>query len=519
MLNDTRTQLVFIRVVVLILHFIGPACTTYTAALARRALASRQWPSATVLNVWCIAETAFYFFFLWYRRHLQKEAIHPPLRTKEERKLLFEKVRSEIHDPERFLSGWFRGAKIEDIGREDLKEFLSWAFWEGRSGDADEQELEELVSKVEKMMRRTFPPGRGTAKSLRLTLDPIDMECRSLLWYTIIMLVDTISHVRLLAYGIKYHSSFKSNFAVFPPRPLAAATSSAKSPAQDLAYWVRPHTSKTRRPIVYLHGIGVGLHPNVEFLHELDLALNSSTDPKDRVGILSLEILQISSRLTHSILTRAEFLEQFAAILDAHGWDKIVLLSHSYGSVLSTHILTDPALSARVSSVLLVDPVTILLHMPDVAYNFTVREPKMANEWQLWYFASKDPGVAHTLGRHFHWSQNLLWRSRIMELVDRGMKVTASLARRDLIVDTESVGAYLMEGTLSDPVLVKNDQGEEKMELRMEKDDEHWKKRQWSGKKGLEVLWWDDLDHAQIFDTKERREKLVKVLVEYSKAR
>lgn len=389
MLNDTWPQYIFIRVVVLLLHSIGPVCATYSLTLARRAYVATQWPSLTALATWCLAETAFYCFFLWYRTHLQREAIHPHLRTKQQRKELFDKVRSEIHDPEKFLSGWFRGAKIEDIGREDLREFLAWAFWEGRNVAHDEAELEELVVKVEKMTRRSFPPGSGKAKSLRLTLDPIEMECRSLLWYGIIMLVDTITHMRLLLNGFGYYSTWRTTFGIFPPRPLAAVTSTASSPVEKVSYWLRPHTSKTRLPVIYLHGIGVGLHPNVSFLYELDNALNSNASDDDKVGIMAVEALQICSRLTHSILTRAEFIVQMTQILDHHGWDRFVLMSHSYGSVLSTHILTDEAMAERVSSTLLVDPVTILLHMPDVAYNFTVRKPRHANEWQLWYFASK----------------------------------------------------------------------------------------------------------------------------------
>ncbi|KAK4899350.1 hypothetical protein LTR49_027649 [Elasticomyces elasticus] len=159
--------------------------------------------------------------------------------------------------------------------------------------------------------------------------------------------------------------------------------------------------------------------------------------------------------------------------------------------------------------------------MPDVAYNFTVRKPKSANEWLLWYFGSKDPGVAHTLGRHFFWSENVLWRDQIMTLIDgQGMRVTASLASRDVIVDTRAVGAYLMSGEVPEPVVMENGSGKGKdMELEVkgkESDLQQWKTAPWKGK-GLEVLWWDNLDHAQVFDAKHWRAKLVEVLVEYSK--
>lgn len=529
MLNDTLFEYIQIRAVILLLHAIGPVCTAYAVTLLRRSVLHPQPTQLNALHIYCAAEAAFFLFFLWYRRTLQHEAIHPPLRSKEERKKLFDKMKSEIHDPEKFLGGWFLGAEIEDIGRDDLKDYLSWAFWEGRTTKGDEAELEEMTVKVEKMVRKEFKAGKGKAKSLRLTLDPIEMEWRSLLWYGIIMLVDTVSHLRLLWHGMKYHSTPSTSLWIFPPRPLAAVTASKESPANKLSYWVRPHTSKKRLPILWIHGIGVGMHPHIEFMHELDLALNSPQSKKDanddgEVGILSLEIMQICSRLTHPILTRTEFLSQLTLILDEQGYSRFVLVSHSYGSVFSTYILTDEKLCSRVSATFLMDPVTILLHMPDVAFNFTVRKPKKANEWQLWYFASKDPGTAYTLGRHFFWSENILWRDHITSLTDRGMRITASLAERDLIVDAAAVGAYLMEYDVPDPVMVEGKRDGKHMELMSEAKQggedvkDGWKTRAWKGK-GLEVMWWDDLDHAQVFDTPERRKKLVDVCVEYSRGK
>lgn len=103
------------------------------------------------------------------------------------------------------------------------------------------------------------------------------------------------------------------------------------------------------------------------------------------------------------------------------------------------------------------------------------------------------------------------------------MRITASLARRDLIVDTEAVGAYLMQDdVVPDPVLRRRDgedgvserEGVMGLEVEGENKKQEWKEREFVGK-GLEVLWWDELDHAQVFDIKETREKLVRVLVEY----
>ena len=118
----------------------------------------------------------------------------------------------------------------------------------------------------------------------------------------------------------------------------------------------------------------------------------------------------------------------------------------------------------------------------------------------------------------------MLWRDRLQHLVQRNrMRITASLARRDLIVDTEAVGAYLMQDdVVPDPVLRRRDgedgvserEGVMGLEVEGENKKQEWKEREFVGK-GLEVLWWDELDHAQVFDIKETREKLVRVLVEY----
>lgn len=204
------------------------------------------------------------------------------------------------------------------------------------------------------------------------------------MWYGLIMIADTVALLLLMAKGFTYYRhSFLGVASVFPPRPAALFTRNVSS-APDYSYFLRKHTSKTRLPVVYIHGIGIGLLPFIRFLKELDQALNAQASEDDQVGILAIEILQISSRLTTSIPGRAEFLSQLTTIIDQHfGPGRFVLASHSYGSVLSTHIMNDPQLSPRISGTLLVDPVTLLLHMPDVAYNLRVAYPNLLQDRQL----------------------------------------------------------------------------------------------------------------------------------------
>ena len=529
MLNHSFASLIFIRISVAGLQSIGPCSLAWTIWLAydvlfnHKSLSELRLPG---LQAYAVAEGLFYLFFLWYRRRLQREAVHPPLRTREERKQLVTQVRTEIHDVDKFLSGWFRGANPKDIGRDELKRFLAWTFWEGRVTDEHAEELEEYAQIIENMTGRRFREGRGTAEALRLTLDPIEMDVRSLTWYAIVMLVEQSTFVRFWIAGFSHFRTRTAGPWVFPPRP-GTLLAKGKSPADSLSYWYRPHTSKTRLPVLFIHGIGIGLYPYVDTLEAIAKQPTSSPDhlSDQGIGVLAIEILPISFRLTQPIMQRRAFIDQITAILDKHGWDKFVLSSHSYGSVFSTHMLTHPPLATRIAATVLIDPVTLLLHMPDVAFNFTVRKPRSANEWQLWYFASKDPGVAHTLGRHFFWNENSLWRSRIRELMAGGMRFTVSLASRDLIVDTEAVARYLLldddddDDGVPDPLIEIDEGGSRRMRLEARGDsagEQDWKSRPWSGE-GLDVLWCEDLDHAQVFDDSVARGRLVAVLDEYSK--
>lgn len=180
------------------------------------------------------------------------------------------------------------------------------------------------------------------------------------------------------------------------------------------------------------------------------------------------------------LLDRKHMLAALTRVLQYHHIDTFVLVGHSYGTVLSAHILRDPALSARVCATMLIDPIPFLLHLPPVAYNFVYRTPRAASEWQLWYFASRDPDVARALSRHFFWAENVLWREDLA-----GRDAAVVLCGEDQIVDTREVRRYLT-GT----------------------DDVSFR---WQGD-GLEVLYYPELDHSNQFQYAECRQPMLEVL-------
>lgn len=477
MLNPTTHELVFIRVCVLFLTYL-PCIVPFLPP-----------PFWVLLPL----EALYYLLVLRpFERRLSHRARHPPHNV--DRQALFQRCLDNVPDPERYLSLWALGAHPNDIRRDNVRDFLLWAFFDRESVVPEiEDELEGYINKTEELLGRSLAPGRGPAVPMRLTFDHVPTRYRSVVWYMIVGLIDSATHCHLLWHGFDFWpSSLRTNLLhVFPPRLLASSELLRRqSPSDKLCYWYRRPRSPTTEtpatlPIVFLHGIGIGLHPYVPFLASLP-----ATSP-----IVALEVLPISMRLTKSnILARPDFILHLKEILRHHRIHQFVLVGHSYGTVMATHVLHDSELSPRVEGIMLVDPVTLLLHLPDVAYNFTRRTPQTANEWQLWYLASMDPGIALVLGRHFFWRENIIFKEELVA----GRRAAVCLSSRDLIVDTMAVARYLI-----------SDENETCKVLEAAKESSVMTSS------GIELLW-VELDHAQVFDKSHDYSRIIETIKRFA---
>ena len=151
-----------------------------------------------------------------------------------------------------------------------------------------------------------------------------------------VFVVDTITCVSMRWHGFQFHRlPYKQFFTVFPMRPLSLLSRQV-TPGKKVSYWYRPHTSKNRLPVLFIHGIGIGLYPYVNFLSQIPQESSVSAEDSG-IGIIAIEIMPVSFRLTSPTLKKDEMCDEIHKILQKHGWDKIVLVSHSYGIIQSYH--------------------------------------------------------------------------------------------------------------------------------------------------------------------------------------
>ncbi|KAF9222757.1 hypothetical protein BS17DRAFT_796530 [Gyrodon lividus] len=476
MIGKSKPEYLFIRTAILGLRLVAPASLLYLVWAAVTPLHRERTTLEFCLLICAFVEAAFFVFvYLPRLYHLQKAADHPHA-SRKERQVLFRKCSGYIGSSD-YPSGWFFGSGFR---RNNVVEWLLWALFsspENMGLEAWEDEIVEYVTTVENILGRELQAGYNKdTPCMKLTLDPVPMCHRPFLWYLVgcslqtVGFVDFLTCLRLYSLGFRHHSD-KRWFRSFPPRPWTIL--SRASNEAGLSFWYRPHRSHTKLPVLFLHGIGIGLWPYTAFFSDL-----VSQHPD--AGILIPEFLSISSRITSPPLSRAATVTAIRLILDALLLRRVVVASHSYGTVVTAHIFRSPDLAHRVVATLFVDPIPFLLHLPNVAYNFMYRSPRTANEWLLWYFASRDPDVSRTLSRHFFWFENILWKEDLYSRV-----VAVSLGGQDQVVDSEQVRRYLT--------------GEDEMQ-------EYWRGGE------LEVLYHPELDHAMVFHTKNRRRLLVDVL-------
>lgn len=185
MIGTSLWNLIFIRFCIISLHYVAPFSLLYCllSILMRPLIYHIPQP----FEAWIIAE-ALFFILIYLPRYyiLQNAAIHPPTKSRENRRELFQLCNQSVEDPEHYLSMWFKGAVSSEIRRENVKEFFSWAFLNKPNfGVLDEEELEEYTDQMEILLGRKFQPGKGDASSLRPTADKVKMLHRSLLWYLV----------------------------------------------------------------------------------------------------------------------------------------------------------------------------------------------------------------------------------------------------------------------------------------------------------------------------------------------
>ncbi|KAJ7665543.1 hypothetical protein B0H17DRAFT_1090892 [Mycena rosella] len=320
----------------------------------------------------------------------------------------------ELHDP--------RSIDSATIRRVEIQKWLYWSIFnkdlpEAHNIPPEHQEvLDDTLELLEKRLGTRVTAGSNPKiLPMRMTLDPVTVSGRPFFYYALIFAVNW--------------------YLLYTPEtwdPIAGP-----------------------RPIVFLHGLGLGLLQYNTIIRDLHQQL------ADRPLLIPLQP-HISQNIFHprflDPICRQDLADRLAGLMRELGWVDVVskddidetrrvaptrgvtMLSHSNGSYLHAWCLKrHPEFISRSC---FVDPVTFCSWEGDACYNFLYRRCSSGMDLLIRYFVSSELGTANLMRRHFDWSSNALWYEEIPN-ARIPSKTFFLLGGQDDIINAERVKKYL----------------------------------------------------------------------------
>mmetsp|Transcript_63000 Transcript_63000/g.130931 ORF Transcript_63000/g.130931 Transcript_63000/m.130931 type:complete len:606 (+) Transcript_63000:154-1971(+) len=383
-----------------------PWLVTAILALGMCQLASSIIP-LLVVGVWEL-------FFLAFTTVRAQEMNKPPVPEPVRRDLyeLWSNCLDTVgEEPAEFLSGWFYDAPVDSIRLEDMHDFIAWATFSATFEKLAAQQkvkVEAVVQLFEEKLNMAFSPraaDEAPVPSMRFTIEPMQYAHKpSIFYFATNTVLGSLGRVKLFNAGFTRHRC-----GVFK-------------------YWVRVPVSeegKQRLPIVFFHGIGVGI---VMYLQLIDKLLVNDCP------IICVDLPFISTKLVQPP-TIDEQLSSMQAILDRWDIDKALFMGHSYGSVMLSWMLQH--MPARVAGLVFIDPIVLMLNLKNTLYNFLYRQGD-ANK--ISYLVGTELFVNYALRRNFWWYNKIVWAQ---DMHAANIRSLVCLSDQDEIVPSQAVEQHI----------------------------------------------------------------------------
>lgn len=180
-------------------------------------------------------------------------------------------------------------------------------------------------------------------------------------------------------------------------------------------------------PVVFVHGIGIGLLPYIPLIDQIMLSGRPIFLP---------EIPYVSGfrpwQSSNAVLPPAVVTSTMVAMLATHGHLSATWTGHSYGTSWLSYILKYAPETA--ASVLFLDPICFRLHFPRLTKQFVYTRPDPGT---ISYIVRTDLIVNRTIQRSFPWSRIVLFVEQI------NVPCCVYLSEKDALVPSEKVESYL----------------------------------------------------------------------------
>ena len=361
-----------------------------------------------------------------------------PLPSQAQRRVLFDRCLRTTHLQDgggggarwRWLSAWFFGANPETLSRRSIARFLAYGFFaklpEIEDGPnamtaADTREVDTMIADIEQNLRESDQEARRFTKFVfkdddaaaadgsppapmlnTFTRDPVEWQHRPLLVYAVTHLLvnSCATPVALRCMG-------------FARR----ATATARCGGSRLVYWHWQSPTVDRdtlvTPIVFVHGLGVGLLPYLAFVRDLQrrLASPEHAASSGARALVLIEFEAVAGKMFAPCPTRREMVDAVDEILLEHKYATCAFVGHSFGTVPTAWLAVD--LAPRCVACAFLDPACFLVHHVNVLRSICFNVDETVGDELTSYYIRHEYFMQAYLRRYFWWWQNILFAEEL----------------------------------------------------------------------------------------------------------
>lgn len=238
---------------------------------------------------------------------------------------------------------------------------LSWAFFSLPLEDVSQddtlfEELNMMIDNFELEFHIQLPSGYNEdLRACRLNLDPVHAYHRPLAFYTaIICLTTSFDFLLQFFWGMKKHGPETRSSIWNIMEPEQQQTTYGNDSLEKVSYWFR-EGDRTKKPIVFIHGIGAGLMCYITFVAKL-----MTVD----APIFFIELPHVAMHCIEDVPTMQETIRDLQQMLNRHQFDDAVFVAHSLGTAVTSWVVKH--IPQTVAGIILLDPICFMLHYKDV---------------------------------------------------------------------------------------------------------------------------------------------------------
>eukprot|EP00198_Chlamydomonas_reinhardtii_P008767 XP_001698104.1 predicted protein [Chlamydomonas reinhardtii] len=358
-----------------------------------------------IAPAWVCLEAAF---FVWWQRayaHLnQQPSLHRPADPEHARRVFDRFIKDQASISKyicikNMLSKWYWGVPADKLTKRDVESLLCYGFWyrsrEQMRADGLGDVADSLVAELEAAWGVSFKDDADAQPHPMMAhlWQPVRAFWRPLGFYVAIELLVGLKHVMLLAAGFRPYMVGGLRYYTYGLPPLTPAQAAAELVAVQRrggAGRREAEATSAAAPLLFLHGVGLGLLPYLNFL----LQLSSLGRP-----MVAVEVPE-----------EDEVVDWVCAALDRHGVARMHVVAHSYGTFMASRLVQRRR--AAVASLTLLDPVCFIMYSGKLIYNFVYRNPWAGASFLTWFIA-RDLAHSVSVSRRFYWSLLNLWPDQL----------------------------------------------------------------------------------------------------------